>query len=135
MSNTYATETTAAPARSRATNVVLWVLQVLLAAQFAMAALPKLQGAEIMVDMFDDIGAGQWLRIVVGLLEVAGAIGLLIPRLTALAALGLVGLMAGAVITNAFVIETNPVIPILLLVVAAVIVWGRRPLFSSTSRS
>lgn len=93
----------------------------------SMAALPKLQGAEIMVDLFDDIGAGQWLRILVGVLEVAGAIGLLIPALTGLAALGLVGLMARATITNVFVIDTNPVIPIVLLAVATVIVWGRKP--------
>jgi uncharacterized membrane protein len=46
--------------------------------------------------MFATIGIGQWFRYVVGALELAGAVGVLIPRLSGLAALGLIGLMAGA---------------------------------------
>lgn len=79
-----------------------------------------------MVDLFDAVGAGQWLRYVVGVLEVAGAIGLLIPRLCGLAALGLSGLMAGAAITNIFALGASPGIPLGYLLVAAVIAWFRR---------
>lgn len=42
----------------------------------------KVTGAPVMVDMFAEIGASQWLRYVVGVLEVAGAVGLLIPLLS-----------------------------------------------------
>ena len=78
----------------------LWIVQGVLAFQFAGAGVMKLMGAAEMVTLFADIGAGQGLRYVVGALEVAGAVGLLVPRLAGLAALGLVGLMLGATFTN-----------------------------------
>jgi putative oxidoreductase len=107
-------------------NVALWVLQALLAVQFAAGGLAKLAGAPELVDLFASIGAGQWLRYVVGALEVAGAVGLLVPRLTRLAALGLATLMVGATVTNLFTIHERPWLPVGLLLVAAVIAWGRR---------
>ncbi|TCO44065.1 DoxX-like protein [Kribbella antiqua] len=112
--------------RVRPGTVALWVVQVLLAAMFAMAALPKLSGDPLMVEMFDAIGAGQWFRVLVGVLELAGAIGLLLPRLCGLAALGLVGVMVGAIVTNLFVLGASPAIPVAYLLVAAAIVWFRR---------
>jgi putative oxidoreductase len=78
------------------------------------------------VGMFAEIGAGQWFRFLVGGLEIAGALGLLVPRLLGPAALGLVGLMAGAAATNALLLGTSPLLPIVLLLGAALVAWGRR---------
>jgi putative oxidoreductase len=111
---------------ARPVNVALWVLQAVLALQFAAGGLAKLAGAPELVELFASIGAGQWLRYVVGALEVAGAVGLLVPRLWRLAALGLAALMVGATVTNLFVIHERPWLPVGLLLVAAVIAWGRR---------
>jgi uncharacterized membrane protein len=61
----------------------------------------------------------------VGALEVAGAVGLLAPRLSGLAALGLAGLMVGAAATNLFVIGESPWLPIGLLLVSALVARGR----------
>ncbi len=61
-----------------------------------------------MVDMFADIGAGQWLRYLVGALEVAGGVGLLIPALAGLARSRVGALLAGATITDQFVLEQSP---------------------------
>lgn len=58
--------------RRRIGERVLTALRVLLAIQFAAGGLLKLGGAEPMVTLFADIGAGQWLRHVVGALELAG---------------------------------------------------------------
>lgn len=80
-----------------------------------------------MVEMFATIGAGQWFRYVVGAFEIAGTVGVLIPRLSGLAALGLVCLMAGAVLTNMLVLGESPLLPIPLLAVSALVAWGRRP--------
>jgi len=113
-------------ARPRAGTVVLWVLQLVLAFQFVGAGLLKLIGDQAMVDLFADIGAGQWLRYAVGVLELAGAVGLLIPRLAELAAVGLAGLMIGATLTNLLVIDGSPLLPLAILVVAGVIAWVRR---------
>ncbi len=113
--------------RRRTLGIALWVLQALLALQFAMAGLAKVFGSPAMVEMFAIIGIGQWFRYVVGALELAGAVGVLIPWLSGLAALGLVGLMAGATLTNVLVLGTSPLLPIVLLVVSSMVAWGRWP--------
>jgi putative oxidoreductase len=113
--------------RRRALSIAVWVLQALLALEFVMAGLAKVFGDPAMVEMFATIGIGQWFRYVVGMLELAGAVGVLIPRLSGLAALGLTGLMAGATLTNVLVLGTSPLLPIVLLMVSAVVAWGRWP--------
>jgi uncharacterized membrane protein YphA (DoxX/SURF4 family) len=120
--------------RVRPGVVVLWVTQVVLAAMFVMASLPKLTGDPVMVDLFNAVGAGQWLRYVVGALELAGAIGLLVPRLCGLAALGLAMLLVGATLTNIVALGASPAIPIGYLLVAAVIAWFRRESILAAAR-
>jgi putative oxidoreductase len=126
------TSTSATPtaARSRGVHITLLVLQVLLALFFVFAAaIPKFAGQGFMVQMFSDIGVGQWLRYVVGGLELAGGIGLLIPRLYGLAAICLAGLMAGAGFTQAVVLGDpgQVVLPAILVVLLVVVAWGRWP--------
>ena len=124
-----------ATAQRRYLTVGLWIVQGVLAFQFAGAGVMKLMGTPEMVTLFADIGAGQGLRYVVGALEVAGAVGLLVPRLAGLAALGLVGLMLGATFTNIVVIDASPVLPLVLIVAAAVVVWARRSQIGTLPRS
>jgi uncharacterized membrane protein len=112
--------------RGRAVNVALWALRALLALVFAMAGLAKVFGDPAMVDMFATIGVGQWFRYVVGALEISGAVGVLIPRLSGPAALGLACLMAGAVLANLFVLVASPLLPIGLLVASVLVARGRR---------
>jgi len=95
---------TVAHTPGRASSIGVWILQVVLAAIIAGGGISKLAGDPVMVDMFADIGAGQWLRYLVGALEVAGGVGLLIPALAGLASLGLAALLTGAVITDQFVL-------------------------------
>ena len=90
----------------RLTSTLLWAAQILLAALFVfVAAVPKLTGSHQSVQEFGLIGAGQWLRYLVGTTELAGAIGLLTPWLAGLAAAGLAADMAGASIINATVLH------------------------------
>ncbi|MDX5895413.1 DoxX family protein [Rubrobacter radiotolerans] len=107
-------------------RVVLWILQILLAITFVMAGLAKVFSDQAMVEMFATIGIGQWFRYLVGVLELAGAVGVLIPRLSGLAAIGLLCLMVGAILTNLFVLGASPLLPLGLLVVSGLIIWGRR---------
>jgi uncharacterized membrane protein YphA (DoxX/SURF4 family) len=109
----------------RAISFGVWILQVALAAIIAGGGISKLAGDPVMVDMFADIGAGQWLRYLVGALEVSGGVGLLIPALAGLASLGLAALLTGAVITDQFVLDQSPWLALALLVVAAVIARAR----------
>lgn len=108
-------------------NVLLWTVQILLAATFVAVAVPRLAGTAATVETFDQIGVGQWLRYVTGVVELAGAIGLLIPRLAGAAALGLVGVMIGATVTNFLVLTpAMAALTILLGVASAFVAWARR---------
>jgi uncharacterized membrane protein YphA (DoxX/SURF4 family) len=118
----------------RGLNIGLWLLQVLLAFTFGAAGLAKVAGAPEAVDMFETIGAGQWFRYLVGVLELAGAVGVLILPLSGLAALGLVGVMVGAVVTNVFIIDESPWGAVAVLLVAGVVAWGRREQTRSSMR-
>ena len=86
----------------------------------------KLSGDPQMVGLFDAIGLGKWFRYATGSLEVLGAVLLLIPRLSGLGALLLVGVMLGAVATHLFVVGGSPLPAIILLIVTGVVAWGRR---------
>lgn len=111
---------------ARAWNVTLWVLQVAAAANFLLAGGMKLAGAPEMVKLFETIGVGQWFRYLTGVLEVGGALLLLVPRACGLGALLLACVMVGAVATHLFVIGGSPLPAALLLALALVIAWGRR---------
>ena len=122
------TEGTRSSSRStgKIMNIVLWVLQIAAAGMFLMAGFSKLSGNEQMVGMFEAIGVGQWFRYLTGALELLGAVLLLVPRLSGLGALLLVGAMLGAVATHLFVVVGSPLPAIILLIVTDVIAWGRR---------
>ena len=91
------------------------------------AGIVKLTGDPSMITMFDTIGAGDWLRYVVGALEVAGAVGLLVSSLVFAAAVGLAGLLTGAALTNVVALDTPPFLPLVYLVVAVAIAVLHRP--------
>jgi UPF0716 family protein affecting phage T7 exclusion len=65
-----------------------WTLQAILAAAFLAAGLAKLAGVPFMVELFEQIGLGQWFRVVTGVVEVTGAVALLVPGLASIGALG-----------------------------------------------
>jgi putative oxidoreductase len=88
-----------------AVDVFMWTVQVLLAAYFVYSA--ALLFGDSLVGKFTEIGAGQWFRYVTGVLELAGAIGLVVPFVSGLAALGLTGVMAGAVGTELFLLANG----------------------------
>jgi uncharacterized membrane protein YphA (DoxX/SURF4 family) len=112
--------------RGRVANRVLWVVQILVGLDFIFGAYMKLSGMPHMVEMFDKIGAGQWLRYFVGFCELAGGIGLMIPAIASLAAIGLALLMVGALYTNVFILDES-LAPLLWLILAVVIAWRRWP--------
>jgi len=112
--------------RSRGLTIVLWVLQVLAAAAFLGAGIPKLAGAAPMVQMYDAIGVGQWFRYATGIIEVGSALLLLIPAGAVIGASLLVCTMVGAILTHLLVLHSSPAAPVTLLVVVGAIAWLRR---------
>ena len=72
------------------------ILTWLLAFVFIGAGLPKLIGIEHVVEEFTRYGYPSWFRVLIGLAEVAGGVGLLIPNLARAATVGMLAIMAGA---------------------------------------
>ncbi|GAA3446931.1 DoxX family protein [Planomonospora venezuelensis] len=116
-------------------NATLWILQALLAAMFGMAGVMKstrpkdeLAGKLPWVEDFSPT-----VVRLIGVAELAAALGLILPAalgtapiLTPLAAAGLVIIMVGAMITHARRNEPRAIVfNAVLLIVAAVIAWGR----------
>jgi uncharacterized membrane protein YphA (DoxX/SURF4 family) len=107
-------------------RVAVWTLQAVVAAAFFAAGAAKLSGMPIMVQLFDQIGLGQWFRVLTAVVEIAGAVLLLSPRLAPLGGLWLAATMFFAVITHLFVLHTSPVPAVVLGLLNALIVYLRR---------
>ena len=116
-------------------SIALWVVQVLLAAAFLVSGATKLsQPKEKLVKSMTWVeDFSQRTVRIIGALEVMGAIGVVLPALTGivpwltpLAALGLVLLMLGAVLTHLRRTEYGYItMNAVLLILAAFVVWGR----------
>ena len=125
-------------------NIVLWIVQVLLAIAFIMAGGMKLMTPH------DALAAQMtWVNYfpafmpkIIGTFEVLGGLGLILPSLlrikpmlTPLAASGLVLLMAGAFITHIVLGEFGMSLPSLVLgLLSAFVAWGRRSHSPITAR-
>jgi putative oxidoreductase len=107
-------------------RVGAWALQGIVAAAFLAAGSAKLAGVPFMVDLFAQIGFGQWFRVVTGVVEVTGAIALLVPGLASIGALWLGGAMVGAVAAHLFVLHTSPAPAIVLGLLNSLVVYLRR---------
>jgi putative oxidoreductase len=124
--------TTTAPTQRNTTHKVLWAAQILIGLFMIFASgMPKLLGAAAAAEVFDQIGWGSWFQYFTGAVEVAGGVGLLIPRLAGLAALGLVGVMIGAVITQLTVLD-QPALAIMPAVLGVVLALVARHRWTQT---
>ena len=125
--------TTVQPTRSPR-RIGTWVLQGFVAAAFFAAGSAKLAGVDYMVELFNEIGVGQWFRYVTGAVEVAGALALVAPGLIWLGGLGLGTTMIFAVLTHVFVLHSSPMPAIVLGSLNALIVYLRRDEIASFAR-
>ncbi|MEU5296106.1 DoxX family protein [Streptomyces umbrinus] len=117
-----------ATARGRRARLALRGLQVLLALFYAFAsALPKLIAHPSAAEGFNEMGWGSAGMYTIGALELAGAVALLIPVLSSVAAVSLGALMVGAFITQITVFGgENAATPLILILPLALIAWARR---------
>jgi ubiquinone/menaquinone biosynthesis C-methylase UbiE/uncharacterized membrane protein YphA (DoxX/SURF4 family) len=102
----------------------VWGLRIVLAAVFAAAGATKLLALPDAVEAFERLGAGHWLRVLVGVLELSGGLGLLVTPLAPLAAAGLALVMVGAVLSVVFVLapgSPEALAPLATLALCAVV--------------
>jgi putative oxidoreductase len=110
-------------------NILAWMLTIFLLIAFTLAGGVKRVNNPGMVQEFAQIGLGQWFRYFTGIVEVSGAIGLLIPSVRFWAALQIATVMVGATFTNIAVLHL-PVMAratTVLLGLALALAWLRRP--------
>lgn len=122
-----ATTTARTSTSSRAGRIALAVLQGLIVVAYLFSAYSKLTADPQAVAGFEMMGLGNAGLYAIGVIELLGALGLLIPRLMGLAASGLVLLMIGATIaTVVFVGGPLVATPAIYLVLVSILAWGRR---------
>lgn len=115
---------------SKAKNISAWILQVLLALAFLADAGAKLASVPMLVEEFNLIGLGQWLRYAAAIVEIIGAIALLTPRFAAYGALWLAITMFFAALAHLFAMHNDPTPALVLLALNLVVFWLRRDQFN-----
>jgi putative oxidoreductase len=107
-------------------TVLVWGLQILLGLLFVLLGVMKFQDPS-WARNFARWGYPDGFYMIVGVLEAAGGIGLLIPRLTSYAAALLVAVMAAAGLTHLVHGEMQRLsAPVVYLLLIAMVGWRRR---------
>lgn len=101
-------------------------IRVLLTLAFVGAGGAKLAGVEMMVITFDQIGFGQGLRYLTGLIEVGGAALLWVPGKQVIGAALLGGTMVGAVMTHWFILGPSAVPAVVLGLLCSAVLYIHR---------
>jgi uncharacterized membrane protein len=112
---------------------VLWIVQVLLSLTFLFAGSTKFIMTVEQMNSMAKIPLPGWFIHFIGICEILGAIGLILPwllgikpRLTPLAACGLVIIMIGAVTLTVAGGDILPALfPLIVGLLAAFVAWGR----------
>jgi putative oxidoreductase len=103
-----------------------WSLQIILAMVFLSVGMAKISGVQSSIDMFREIGWGQWLRVFVGILEVSASVLLLFGPYATLGAGLLLISMAGAVMAHLWLIGGSIVPALVLGIVAGLVMFMRQ---------
>jgi putative oxidoreductase len=101
-------------------------IKVLLTLAFLAAGIAKLVGAEMMIQTFEAVGMGQWLRYVTGSIEIIGGGLLWLKGREIYGAVLLLCTMVGAVLSHLFLIGPSAVPALILGVLAAIIAYVHR---------
>ena len=124
-------------------NIVLWIIQILLALMFLFAGGTKLYySAEAMAAMGPPNQVqlpGLFMKFI-GVCEILGALGLILPgllrirrSLTPMAAIGLLIIMIGAVVVSIAGPGVGTAMPALVIgLLCAFVAYGRRPWLSGS---
>lgn len=106
----------------------LWTVTALLSLLFLIAGLPKLVGVDAVMSQFSDWGFSPAFMVIVGVVEIVGAVLLLFPTTASIAAAALAVVMVGAIVTHAMAGELiMTIVPILMLLGLGWVGWTRAP--------
>jgi|SRR5580700_6639300 putative oxidoreductase len=111
---------------TRNRSIALWTLQILLALLFLLQAWMKLSGSPTWIARFQRWGYPEHFYLAVGLIELLGAVALVVPRLTRIGAGALTVVMFGAAATHLIHREPQVVTALVLIVLLSIIFYVRR---------
>ena len=115
--------------RTKGKNITSWIIQILLTGLFLMMGGGKLMSDPEVVANFTRWGMPDNFYLVIGIFEVLGAIGLLIPRLAGPAAIGLILIIIGALFTHVNRGEMGmAVVPLVTMILLGAVAYLRNPL-------
>jgi len=120
---------------SKARERTLWALQIIAALFFLVASASKFAGAEYNVQVFDKVGIGQWFRYFTAVMELTGAILIVVPRRAALGGLVLSVVMVGALFADLTLLGGTGIPALIALIITSTIVWFRRSTLPAALRS
>jgi len=116
-------------------EVLIWVPTLLLVAMFLNAGFRKFPENGGWAWAFRNYGYPLWFRYLIGVVEVAAALMLLVPRTAAYGAATIIAVMIGAIGTVLITLDRVPmqglVTPAICIVVASIVLamrWSRRQL-------
>lgn len=109
-------------------RIAIGILRAFLVLAFLAIGTAKLTASLGTVGWFTQLGWGQWFRYLTGLLDIAGALLLFVPRWTCYGALVLACTIGTATVLNVlFPLHQNPLVPLVLTLFAAILAWLTRP--------
>src|SRR5262245_23775093 len=111
---------------ARPLDILLWCVQALLAFVFVNASWAKLTGNPEMLELFTAVGFGDWLRYVTGILELTGAVLIMVPTTRRIGAALLATVMLGALAAHVFILHVPLTTPGILFLMCGLVVRGRR---------
>ena len=111
---------------TRFKKAVTWSLQIILAMIFLTVGMAKISGVQSSVDLFQSVGMGQWLRYLVGMVEVACSVLLLFGPYASFGAGVLMIVMAGAVMSHLLLIGGSVAPSLGLGLIAGCVLYLRR---------
>jgi uncharacterized membrane protein YphA (DoxX/SURF4 family) len=111
---------------SRISSVLTWVLRILVAGVFLSGAIMKFSGLPTMIAEFQQIGLGDWFRYFTGALELAGSVAVLLPAISAVGAMLLLVVDAGAFIAQVEILHQDWIHTIVIGTLLTVLIHRQR---------
>jgi len=104
-------------------TIISWILRLGIAAMFVMVAVPKLAAQAEPVELFSRLG-GAPMMYLTGVMELAAAVLLLVPKTKVYGAVLALGVMGGAIVSHLAVLGLGGMFPlaVVLFVAAGVLV-------------
>lgn len=107
-------------------TIAQWTPTALLALSLIAFGSAKLAGVPDFHLSFETMGLPTWFAYVIGCAEILGGVGLLIPRLSALAAIGILPIMFGALYFHLTYDMPSAVPAVVFILLAVYTIYSRR---------